>query len=734
MDWVPVLYEPFLVTVLLIAWVPLAVWLASRRFSALVSSHDPRISRWSRGHRQAAAGAFALLVQLPLLIHWPAIFGDLAVVPGDGAAHMSVARQLAEEGFNGGWLAEPSGGFPFALHYPPGAVLVLSLIMKLGVGPIVATNLVGLAATLATPILLAVLLVRRGVGLGATFAAVIVVSWTSAYFNNIGLYSAYFAAGRLSQVTTVPILVALAGAISGTTQRSLRALPLLSILAVTFHANLAVVAFAVALPPALLHSRTSRLRFVIASACAASFAVALHGPGLYDFGLPFGFNDLDALRLIGFSPGRFSDAWLSGDLLDLQRTPWVSAVTLVAALGALIHSRQRSVATALVFLLGVVAVPLGSHALPLIPGGAAILEVFSPRRVLVLLPLALGVLVAIMWDRLAIRVRTMLDHTRWRAVRWTVGFTLPALLLLTLGPERLNYFERWEFDVRTLRRSLPRDTVVQWLEGIDERRIAFDIRAFPQMAPAPLGVDALAGRSWMNCLGGPCGHVGGTVEVLTRAPWDGSEGARAAEALGIRWLLTRTSVHQGGNGWRVYRRHGDLVLLERTGGTDLVGVGCQARRWVGTEEALRNRLFTSLEQGTYPYDPHRLIVLAATDESRGDAASNEGPCDPQGAQVREAHSEPGRFAAEISTLSPVEIVFRTSALRTFRVTSGKRSLNVYRVAPGFPAVHVGPGVHRIVASASLPAYYFWGLLAALALAAGLTRALWNTPPGVKNCR
>ena len=123
-------------------------------------------------------------------------------------------------------------------------------------------------------------------------------------------------------------------------------------------------------------------------------------------------------------------------------------------------------------------------------------------------------------------------------------------------------------------------------------------------------------------------------------------------------------------------------------------------------------------------DPRRLIELAPGDgEVKREVVAE--PCDSSAATLRAVPREPGAIEVEVSSESPVDVVFHGSAFPGWRVAiDGAAGGPTRKSAPGYFFVRVGPGQHRIVATAGTTQGYGW-LLAATAVA--IAALAWLEP-------
>jgi hypothetical protein len=156
----------------------------------------------------------------------------------------------------------------------------------------------------------------------------------------------------------------------------------------------------------------------------------------------------------------------------------------------------------------------------------------------------------------------------------------------------------------------------------------------------------------------------------------------------------------------------------RRGGTGAVGVGCIEEEWTGADRAIRDALFVDLDtDAPRALVPHSLVRLRPTSGEIERSRVDRGDCDARDAVVRVHATTPGERRAEVQSAHPVDVVLRSTYLPTWEVRVDGRRETPVLVAPGFLAVRVAAGTHRIEARVAPLPFYVAGLcLAALALA------------------
>jgi hypothetical protein len=189
----------------------------------------------------------------------------------------------------------------------------------------------------------------------------------------------------------------------------------------------------------------------------------------------------------------------------------------------------------------------------------------------------------------------------------------------------------------------------------------------------------------------------------------------------VRELLRgRLSDEDAQAGWRVRESKGDVVLAERLGGTDTVGVGCIDEVWSGTDAALRDAILGDLQGDARTLDdPTSLVALDHTKGPLVTARVDRGSCAAHEARVFERRREPGAFEATVDTPADVDVVVRATDFPTWQLTVDGVPLAKRTVLPGFFAARIGPGRHEVVALFTPIPFYFGGIVLALVLAAAL---------------
>lgn len=679
------------------------------------------------------------LVSLPLLLLAPVIGIASPGFSGDLASHARVAAEIARTELPGGWIESYLGGFPFGHHYPPLAWLLLAGAMRLGVPPALAASTLGFASLFALLAAVYLGLVRCGVGPPFAALGAAVVSWIAPYNAFVGGYEAFYSAGLLSQVAAMPICVWFVVATS-------RAdhwweAPLFAWLAMASHPQIAAAtAFVLCLSALAVGQRAAMERSLRSAGFAMLAGAALYGQGIAELGIPFGWPPELGWRQLGFPPRRLGVWFADGELLDAGRLPVITALLAAACLVLLLGLRRPVNRAVLLGLAASVTLSVsGRWWQGLGAVGATLLSFLQPLRVISLVPPLVAVVIALGLEQGAASLKSALQAMgRGRLGKATVvlvallGFAIAALGL----PSRLAYSQA----VRSAQQAAPecrtragsvagydRDVVRSWAERLQGGRLWYEAHQLSGLTQC-LYRDGIDVASAVPI--GTAAAVGSHVGVLARAAQflhpERAGSASRAEAIGIGYLLLERSATEPPPGWVVRNRRGDVQLLERPAST--VGVGCIEHRWMGTPDRIRARLNAALATpagADVLLDPHRFTSLEYTSGELVEVRARDPSCDDRNARVHEAVAEQGRIAAEISSTAPVDVVLRVSAFPTWRVRVDAALANTVLVAPGFVAVRIPAGTHRVTAEVE-PLPYYGGLIAiatavTLALAAGRGR-------------
>jgi hypothetical protein len=694
---------------------------------------------WSGGtsRREITIGALAVLAAgVPVLSLAPWIAGR-PVFWGDDMTHARVAAEIAHVGLPHGWIDSYMGGFPFAHHYPPVGALLVAALIRLGASPAAATDVLGALGTFAAPLVLYAAFVRAGARVPIAILAAIALAWVSPYNPFVGGYEAFFQIGLFSQVIALPLCIALGSSVASA--RSPWTPTILGAAAMATHPQLTTATLLVALLASLAAWRRAiAIRAARAGVAALAAGAALYGQGLATLHVPFGWPPNLAWLQLGFPPSRLSWWLLDGDLLDSSRAPVLTALATAAVFALALLAATRRSATARGAIVAIVVALLGSvagHALAEAGAiGSILLAFLQPLRMVALAPVVAAAAVGVALEEGVAQIATA-AHAR--ADRRVSRFAPVALLTVVLGlelvalPSRVSYAAAVRAEVATL--SDPRAPcgpstpggyakVRASLATLAPDRLWYD-QGDPALLRCALDDDlelAIPGPVAMT--GGVGSHVG-LHWLAFRQIGLGRPGAAArAEALGVRYVLRTTAGRAHAEppaGFTIRSEDGETELMERTGGTNLVGVGCVAETWRGSDAALRDRLeadlVTTRGQGAL-LDPEHFVVLDRASgplhvERATAATAATGDACGAGARVEEVPREPGAVEARVESTQPVVVVLRVTAFPSWRAEIDGAAAPLEMVAPGFPALRVPAGEHRIVAVAGAMPGYGLALLA-----------------------
>jgi len=673
-------------------------------------------------------------VSFPLLQLAPVIGLASPGFSGDLASHTRVAAEIAGTELPGGWIESYLGGFPFGHHYPPLAWLLLAGAMRLGMPPALAASTLGFAALFGLLAAVYLGLVRCGVGPPFAALGAAVVCWVSPYNAFVGGYEVFYSAGLLSQVAAMPICVWFVVA----TARADHwwEAPLFAWLAMASHPQIAAATAIVLCLSALAIKQRAALESSLRSAGFATLAgAALYGQGIAQLGIPFGWPPELGWRQLGFPPQRLGGWFVDGELLDAGRLPVITALLAAACLILLLGLRRAVNRAALLALVASVALSVSGRWLQSLgAAGATLLSFLQPLRVISLVPPLVAVVIALGFEQGAASLKSALQATG-RARLGKAAVVLVALLgfaIALLGlPSRLAYSRA----VRSAQQAAPecrtragsvagydRDVVRSWASSLVGGRLWYEAHQSNRLTQC-LYRDGIDVASAVPI--GTAAAVGSHVGVLARAAQflqpERAGSASRAGALGIGYLLLDRSAVEPPLGWSVRHRRGDLQLLERPASS--VGLGCIEQRWTGSPDRIRARLNAALATpagADVLLDPQRFTSLEYTSGELVEMRAPDASCDARNARVLEARTEHARISAEISSTAPVDVVLRVSAFPTWRVRVDAAPASTVLIAPGFVAVRIPAGIHRVTAQVGLLPHY--GGLIALAVAVTLALA------------
>ena len=711
-------------------------WLRARGLSRVRAG-------WSRplgGPRLwAVLAAVTLLASAPLFTAVWTFVASGAHLPGDAASHAQIAREVAERGLPHGWVESYSGGFPFGPHYQSGAILLTAALVKLRMTAVSATHLVGLVSILLAPLLFLFAARAAGAAPAGALAGALILSWIVPVHVYMGGPWVMLAQGLVSQAFSVPWLLLLAMIVLG--RRGAGAAPVLAAFAMASHAQITLCVFGAAAPAILIYGAPrARRRFLVASVGAAAVALALYGPGARSFSVPFSWPNVPLFRIIGFELDRLGRWWFEGELLDVGRFPALTILLWLALLVLFFTAQSRAARGALLFFATTLVFSFSGPILAEMGTiGPRIIEVFSPVRMLCVLPFAVAVVVCVGWTELSARLRRALEPTgAWWLVRSRLfEILLTAYLCAGAGVHALSLMRaRVAFeDTYRAQGCEPQGfggyrsaAIVDRLRAPGRGRFVVDQETSHTPCPVLHGIELESAVPLGSGSAGPGSQVGVLVAAFDALRVDQDGGASRAEALGVRTILHSIARPPAPPGaWRQIAAGGHTALSERISGTDRVGVGCVTEVWRGADRALRDALFVDLSNRTgrppsaLALNPSALIHLEATQGPVQREPVSRGACDSTKATIEEFPRGPGVHEAVVRTRAEVDVVVRSTYFKTWTVRVDGVLTPARLVAPGFMAVRVPPGEHRILAVVSLLPWYIEGLLAA---AASLGLLVW----------
>ncbi len=689
----------------------LARLLVARAGNAPVQVPSSRRAWW-------LAAAAVVVAVMPVLVDAPLLVGPNAKLPSDMASHLAIAQEIARYGLPHGWVTKFNGGFPMALHYPPLGWLLTATLIRIGIPPVVALKGLGLVALLLVPGLAFAAARAAGTRALSAAAGAISIAWITPYIQFTGGWEAFFVLGLISQALVVPLVMS--WGIALLRARRLDFSPLLAGICAAAHPQVFSAA-AIALGAAVAATADRKLLRTAALSLVAggAVAIALYGPGMASLKVPFGWPPNLSWRLHGFGPDRVVPWLIDGDLLDYEATPVVTTAWIASMVVHLFSLRQRRSRAVLAASAAILTMCMSGRWIAMDAGklGQLLLTVAQPMRALVLVPLAATATFVTALDIVASWLATL----RIRVSRFEGLSAYPLLPLVLVALALLELPSRARAFARIVREQVtpPSDSCTPWLRNVD----ANVIRA--ALARAPHARATYDGDRLAACAGtagaeldrsGPMGvtrgagaHVG--LHAIAFAQLDTSAGtvrAARAEALGIRTLVHLSLRRpEPADAWRVVQTGGDIEISERIGGTDNVGAGCVREVLRGPEPALFSELNARLTASapTLLDTPHDLIALEAAEAPLVHLTVEDGECDASEALVDEHPREPGAYEAEVTTPSPVDVVFRATAFAGWRVTRDGIEVPARRVAPGFFAVRVPAGRHRLEAVVGWPPFY-----------------------------
>lgn len=683
------------------------------------------VGSWTapQGGRRAwiVAYALAFAANIPLLRHGKDLLGALPPPTNDGSSHAAIAAAIASHGLSHAWVETFNGGFPIGPHYPSVGWFLVALPIRFGVAPLTAISWIMVLATVAVPLL--VVYTARAAGLRplAAVAAALALAWVSPFNRFVGGWEPLLWSGLLSQLLAIPLVILWVRSLLPNAWKPMG--PVVGALLLATHPQIGVAAFVVALPGvAIFGNSPVRERYLRSGIASVAVALAFYAPGIRTLTVPFGWPKDLGWRLLGFPPSEIWDVLHTGDLLDNDRPAVLTLAWLMAAVILTVRGRCRPGFAVLLASLTALFLSTVGPSLNETGGGKLLLSFIQPLRVLSIVPLAAAATIGVGVEVVARLGKQLVD-----APAPVSRFLPPALLCLAAViavPSRAAWvsahMQKWRayFAAGECGENTPAgyqtETVFSWLRSREVGRVATGDETMRLCAHA----HALESRipiAWSDT-GGAGAHV--SVNLAAFAQLHASEpgSAARAEALGVRTLL-HVRKNDPGEGWRVRESVGDVVLSERIGGTDTVGIGCIEQTWSGPDDALRDAVLSDLnEGGSILKRADSLIELVAAKTPLTRTAVPRGACDVSGVHVTEQRREPGAFEATVDAPHEVDVVIRASFFPSWRIAVDGSAVPIRKVAPGFVSARVPAGRHHIIAEAATLPGYVAGLAAALVVA------------------
>lgn len=668
----------------------------------------------------------ALLAQAPIIAGAGAFLAPHALLIGDAQSHATIAQAIARHGLPHGWVDTYNGGFPFGVHYQSVGYLLIAGLIRAGLSAALATQCVGIGATLALPV--AVVLAARAAGArpAAGLFAATLVAWAAPVGKFIGGWETYLVDGLIAQALALPLAVALGVAVACDTPRY-RAPVLASLLAAT-HPQIATCFFAALAPAFVASGGRWRKRYVWAAVAAGIAGVAIYARGLGSLHVPYGFPPaMLRWKQLGF-PMAHIPSWLfEGALFDSERVPVISFFWLASWVVLLTKVRERVPRALLASSAVSLLLSASGHGLSALGDfGKLLLGFIMPLRMT-------GLLLILIAACAVVALEELLRFSRHRAI--AAGVT--AVCLLAMGAFAAPQRWRWASSHRQLIESMrygggaecgPRTPpgyrsadALEWVRRLDRGRFTYEVEGLVRYCNGIHGVD-LESPVALGMCSGAATHIGVNVAAFAAAR-PGAAGAwNRLETLGIRSVLhLQKESPPSTEPWLQTQRSDALGMSVRLGGTDLVGAACVEELWRGDDAALRKALSDDLlGAATLLEHPQSLVALERAEGRLTRAPARRAGCDASRVVVRERQREPGALEADVTSPTPFDAVFRATAFSSWETTVDGRRVPWRLVAPGFFAVAVPAGAHHLEAIAHWPPGYLAGLLVATVLIALLS--------------
>jgi len=661
----------------------------------------------------------ALAIAALLVAHAPELSLVLATrpmpgfLPADARTHAVVARQLFEGGWGSGWIDSYLGGFPLATHYPIFGWVLVGLPMALGASPVAATNAVCLACVAMTPILAYRLARRLGAAELSSLLGALLLVWVSPLNPFVGSSATYFHTGLVSQCVVMPLMVLWLTRVL--TSQHLAGAALWANLAFLAHPQVALGGAILLVSVCVV---SGQRRWVVAAASSLASAVVcsaiVYGHGMRHLLLPFGWPPLPRWMQVGFGADRLADWFWGGELLDRDRLPlftalWLGAVVVLAARARVRAARMALVASVLAVVLSVIGPSLGQSGRL----GELALKVLQPLRLLALLPLvgAAAIVTALEVQRPA--VASFLSP---RLSRRAVQVVVSALVVAVAAPMAHSHLTAVNARIDAIARSVaqgPCGTADPTFSELAALRA--DLR---RLRGGRLFIDDREGSLAANCAAltgleadsalplattrGVGAHVGFAWQLVRRLALEDPGLAQRAETLGISHLLVgQPLTPANASSFDLLARHGALHLYARRGGSGLFGVGCIRERRSGANAVLAAGLLEDADsehRRVALFDPSGWTELAVDGPPSFEALS-ESCAEGAASRSNEQHAS-SRHVIELEAQAPVALVLRVTAHPWWRWSLDGRPVESRMVFPGYPAISVPEGRHRIVVTAS----------------------------------
>ncbi len=655
------------------------------------------------------------------------LFREHLMVQGDARTHAYVIAELARAGLGTGWLDAYQGGFPVGHHYPPLGWLIASALVSLGVDSLKATMLVGGASVILAPLVVFGFALRFGVRPLHACLGALVMSLIAPFNGFVGGMDAFFVMGLFAQCVGTLLATVLAGLVL-TSKRASSSL-LVAALAMAAHPQVSL-AFLGVLGIVALVSGSVRVR---ANAVGAGLGALIGGAALYGQGMatlapPFGWPDFASWKRVGFGTRRLGDWLLDGELLDLNREPWLSSLILGAVLVLVLFWKNSNARLGLCALFATLVL---SCAGPLLDSNTitrVILEFAQPLRALGVVPVVVSVVLMLALEvsepallKLGARLIGFGAGSRFFGSGIAAAWLLPCLLdtWVRYAPVRS--------ELSSVTRNAPCGAATPSAFTAVKGALA-------KVAGARLWVPLSIG-SKCRCAGtagfempspahlAASGAIGAHVGVLWRAYHAFAPAAAnswvEADALGVGFVLTCDVLSDPH--YKMLAGDADFGLYEVQPKPSVLGVGCVSGEWSGPTALLRDKVMATLasSRASVLLDSTRLVRLRFPAAALQETPVPRSTCHLEGASTRVFSQRPGEIIGEVSTSSSVVVVAHVSAFLSWKVAVDGKPALWFQVAPGFVAVEVGPGRHRLeFRGGTLPGYGI-SLGAGCALLAGL---------------